>query len=488
MRILFFLLLLSSTNILSAQDYPGYQSGNYTGVNGVFFNPANIVDSRYRWDFTLFSVNVGMANEKASFNLSYIKDAFSDDKLVNQFLAKGTGTSTGIANVTILGPSLMFNTGKKSAVALTTRGRIMMNATDLDGELVNALVNQDEPGINLPYTINTGKDMRASFNAWTEFGLTYSRVLMDKGRHFLKGGLTPKYLAGAANGYMGVGRFEGTLSKDQVSEEFQLTNTSGQLQLGFSGARLSDFDVEELTAFNNTGFGGDIGFVYEYRPDHEKYQYGDNKTRRDMSKYAWRIGVAVLDIGKIKYDTDPSRSGRYGVDVSGSEVLNLDELSAIPVDELRDYFNENPQYFTQLPADGPGYKVNLPTSLRIDADYHINKGFYVNLDAKLSLVDAANKLYNSQYYSTYSLTPRYEGRAIGLYVPISYNQVSEFNAGVCLRLGPLFVGSSSVLSAAFGDSRKADAYLGLRFGGLQKNKKKAADKKAKRAEKEKSLD
>ena len=39
----------------AAQDFPGYRAGNYTGVNGVFFNPANIADSRYRFDVNLFS-------------------------------------------------------------------------------------------------------------------------------------------------------------------------------------------------------------------------------------------------------------------------------------------------------------------------------------------------------------------------------------------------------------------------------------------------
>ncbi|MEJ0102432.1 MAG: hypothetical protein WDO19_07735 [Bacteroidota bacterium] len=51
-----------------AQNYPGYRSGNYTGVNGVFFNPANIADSRYRWDVNLLGAHAGISNNNASFN------------------------------------------------------------------------------------------------------------------------------------------------------------------------------------------------------------------------------------------------------------------------------------------------------------------------------------------------------------------------------------------------------------------------------------
>jgi len=41
-----------------------------------------------------------------------------------------------------------------------------------------------------------------SVNAWTEFGASFGRVLLDKGPHYFKGGITLKYLAGMANGYI----------------------------------------------------------------------------------------------------------------------------------------------------------------------------------------------------------------------------------------------------------------------------------------------
>lgn len=45
------LLLLSAFIALTAnsQSCQGFRTGNYTSVNGVFFNPANVVDSRYSW-------------------------------------------------------------------------------------------------------------------------------------------------------------------------------------------------------------------------------------------------------------------------------------------------------------------------------------------------------------------------------------------------------------------------------------------------------
>ncbi|HRO71310.1 MAG TPA: DUF5723 family protein, partial [Chitinophagaceae bacterium] len=85
---------------------------------------------------------------------------------------------------------------------------------------------------------------------------------------------------------------------------------------GLGGVNISDFDADKLTSFQSTGFGGDIGFVYEYRPGHEKYKLDSNNYRRDLNKYKFRIGMALLDIGSVKYKRDMQRSGAYDIEVN----------------------------------------------------------------------------------------------------------------------------------------------------------------------------
>ena len=67
------------THLSIAQDFPGYRAGNYTGVNGVFFNPANLADSRYRFDFNLISVSSFVGNNQATFKLKNITQSFDAD-------------------------------------------------------------------------------------------------------------------------------------------------------------------------------------------------------------------------------------------------------------------------------------------------------------------------------------------------------------------------------------------------------------------------
>src|SRR5687768_4648715 len=188
---------------LKAQEFSGYRTGNYTGVNSVFFNPATIADSRYRFDINLLSIGTSAGNNQASFNVKNTINAFDADSLNNQLFGKDAGPSNGLVNVDIRGLSFMVSAGKMS-FALTTRGRVMSNISDIDGKLVNQVMNDFNDDSQLPYTISSNSNMRMNVNAWSEYGLSIAGVLGEEGPHFIKGGFTFKYLAGVGNGYINI--------------------------------------------------------------------------------------------------------------------------------------------------------------------------------------------------------------------------------------------------------------------------------------------
>ncbi|HEU4573602.1 MAG TPA: DUF5723 family protein [Chitinophagaceae bacterium] len=479
MRNFFFTFLFLFSFLLSfSQDFNGYRSGNYTGVNGVFFNPANIADSRYRWDFNLFNLSASFGNNKASYSLKDLGNAINADSIKNQVFSDKAGPTSGLVSFVMNGPSILFNLNKKSSIALSTRARAMVNITDIDGKLANQLINDANNGSDLPYTIASSQNTVFNINGWTEFGLSYARVLHDDGPNFFKGGITVKYLAGAANAYLNLDKLNTTIDNDAVLDETYLTNASGKIGLGFGGINTSDFSASDLFKFKSTGFGGDIGFVYEYRPDSNNTKISETgEYRRDLNKYKFRFGLAILDLGSISYKRDLTRSEAYSIHIPNGQRFYLSSLDGL--DNFKDTLDQYPQFFTpDTNAGSSSYNVSLPTTLQIDADYHLHKSFYISLAAQLALTKNSSKAYNSQYFNAVALTPRYEGRAFGLYLPLTYSSLTSFNAGLSLRFGPLFLGSGSVLSALLGNSKQADFHFGLRFGGLQKNKEKKYRKKA----------
>ena len=158
----FFLVLCAcmATAMLQAQDFSGYRTGSRTGVNGVFFNPASMAGSSYRWDANLFSISTLAGNNQAGFRLKNVGDLFNGDSLRSQLFGKNAGAASGMASVDIHGPSFGFNTGKKWAFAFTTRVRAMANVSDVDGKLVNNITNDFSNDPQLPYTISTAQNMR----------------------------------------------------------------------------------------------------------------------------------------------------------------------------------------------------------------------------------------------------------------------------------------------------------------------------------------
>src|ERR1700761_2108317 len=115
--------LMAATLFAHSQTYPGYRTGNYTGVNGVFFNPANIADNRYKWDINVFAIDGFVGTNKSGLRFSDITRSFNADSLKSKLL-RGSSNVNSLAYVDILGPSVMVSLSPKTSIALTTRTRV----------------------------------------------------------------------------------------------------------------------------------------------------------------------------------------------------------------------------------------------------------------------------------------------------------------------------------------------------------------------------
>ncbi len=460
-NLLLFLSVAFFISNLSAQNFQGFNTSRYTGIHGVYLNPSSISISKYRWDVNLFSTHVSVQNNNATLSLDDIKDGFDDDKLLEQIAGDGSKPIDALVNLEIFGPSFMFKAGKKSAFAFSSRVRALVGVNDIDGNLLNELADDES---SYPVNINVNSLQSAAVNGWAEAGLTYSRHIFSSGNLEMHGGVTLKALGGAVNGYLYSDQFNGILNEDANNGGTYFSQSSGQVGFGFSGLDLDNIEVTDLIDFNNISPGFDIGFNLMIKED----TIGVMSTNYNQV-YKWKFGVSVLDIGSVKYQLDPTRSGAYNVNIGANEKFYLDEFDDVEIDMVKEVFDANPQYFSPLASQSSNgsYKVNLPTRLLVDADYHINRNWYVNLAGQFSLVSTtADKPFNTAYYSGITLTPRYDARSFGFWLPMHYNPVTDFNAGFGFRAGPLIMGSGSVISALLGNSKQADFFIGFRFGGL----------------------
>lgn len=443
-----FALFTLGTFTMSAQSYIGFLNDNYSGVHGLISNPANIVDTRFKTDINLVGVSALVGNDYFGAKLSTIlKDDFDFDR---DAIKSPSAANNVFGNIDVLGPSFLFNINKRNSIAIFTRGRVYFNVNEINGQTFeNIVTDLDE---TTDYSINEG-DFYANANAWEEIGITYASVLMNKNEHFIKGGISLKYLQGYANGYAVGENVTVDYDADGISLPGGSTTGSiastGRISYGYSND-FQDYEFEK----GATGFGLDLGAVYEWRPQ--------NYIQSNAS-YKLKLGISITDLGGMNYKDGDETIYDITNSVSEEDFENTDGFK-----DLLD------SYYTEVQT-GNCSKAILPTAFHFNADLSLNPKFYLNLNTDFSLT-SKTKVNSSSVLNIVSLTPRFESKWFSFYSPISILQYTGFQWGAGMRLGPLYVGSGSILSVLLKDEiMGADIYAGLKIPLYRKNSKEDAN-------------
>ena len=161
-----------------------------------------------------------------------------------------------------------------------------------------------------------------------------------------------------------------------------------------------------------------------------------NLWRKDKNKYKLKIGLSITDLGSIKFKKG-ANSGDLKADVG---LWNLKPVNPQTFAEFEDTINNR---FNKVSTTGQFYKMNLPTAFSLQIDYNIWKAFYLNLTPFIAL-QFKNKETKIHDISSVTITPRWDNRWFGAFIPLQYNFMDGFRTGLALRVGPLIVGTSNL--------------------------------------------
>jgi outer membrane protein OmpA-like peptidoglycan-associated protein len=450
----FFTLALGS--LLKSQDFLGFANSNYVGVTGISLQPACIVDDRMEFDMTLFGGNVAAYNNYLGLKKSalkpfkgtnskgekeYFPTMANDTDFIHNMMEERTNNKmkSVYSSVRINMPSFMVYCNHKNSLAFTWDIRNYVNADGISPALAKLIVEQfDYPSL---WTINApslnSKNLSVQQMAWAEYGLTYGRVLKEDNEHFFKTAVRVKFLQGIMSSYMDIKDF-----KFNVPNDTTLNFLHSEASYGHS--RNFEFEgnnVKLKTLESYPGVGLDFGFVYEWRPDYKKYKYDmDGETglwRRDQNKYKLRVGFSALDLGTIKF-----KKGNLSNDfIADFNLFNLHKFDTI--NSVTGFDSLLKQNFPSQSNPPSTYKMTLPTAFSLQVDYNIWKDFYVNMTPFFAL-QFKNRVTKIHEYSAISITPRWDHKWFGVFVPVTYHQLDGFRVGTSIRLGPLIVGTSNL--------------------------------------------
>lgn len=442
LRIILTSLVLSFSFFISfSQDFLGYSNSNYAGVSGIDLNPATIADSRYKFDMTLVGFSFNIANNYLGLNQAgykYLRSGDTSEFKKELYLTERINSdrkSVFLSHQLVL-PSFMLTLSPKHAIAFNVRERTFLNIDGLEPELAHQLY------MELQDTANWTKrftNERASIQAmtWIEYGATYARVLKDDGDKFLKAGARVKFLQGMFAAYTYIENFDYAFENDSM-----MTINNTHVNFGYSETFTLDSNMAKFQFGSKPSFGFDLGAVYEWRPDHETYKYDmdgeKGLTMRNKNKYKLRAGFSVLDIGAVKFEK--STLGDFDANIKDWRIDTLQADSTMnPMDGVADILATQ---FQKSETKG-AFKMNLPTALSLQVDYNIWKDFYANFTTYYAFKFSKNtdKVHD---LTTFSLTPRWDWKWFGVFIPVSYNTYRNLNLGLSARLGPLIVGTNNL--------------------------------------------
>ncbi|WP_396636076.1 DUF5723 family protein [Maribacter sp. R77961] len=407
---------------IHGQSFPGFSGDNYNGVYGMVANPANIADSRVKMDITLLSGNFIGSTDYISLTQTNIGGFLKGFEFGNDVDRNATNENEILANEDYIGPSFIYAIDDINSIGMYTRLRKFRNYNGINGLLFETILGN---ALAQDYDFSI-KNSDTSVHMWGEVGFSYARVLINEGNHFFKAGGAVKLLLGG-----GSAQSQSNLLNGSYNATDQTLNFQG--------------DISYVTTFGNEtpnltlrglGFGGafDVGLVYEFRTDAAR-SMAAYQGERERNKYKLKIGVSLLDYGEIYYR-----------DQGQTQYTELD--GSIPI---TDFSSEslNQILIEDFESDGITREgrltVALPTSLQFNIDYKAYRDIYLNIEYNQTMVEKT-ALYNNNRINHLTITPRYERKNVGAFLPVSFSPLGGTAIGAGLRLGPLVIGSGSLLS------------------------------------------
>ena len=468
-----------------SQHLPGVAMGNYAGTNALYHNPAFVSDSRYSVHVNLVGTQFYTANNHVRYDAPYsfmglmtnsVSDKYRNEKgallFPRSYLKEKLNGNEKYLNAggdTRL-PSIMFQLFKgRAGVGISTRVRYMLNASGIT-EPMARLISKTTRLEDLQGPVFNGQSGQLHFNALGEIALTFGGTVMDNETDFLKVGVTVKRLLGLYNAHVIIDNSSYDILPDPTwANRRQFINVR-DINVKYGITRDEGFQNIRPTpqwllggAPPGSGWGFDLGAVYEYRPDVGRMTYterGVRKTDASKNKYLYRVAVSLTDIGRVHF-SNPAYILQQDVQTQNKKFL-YDTFQKMEGSE--GVFNAVNSSLGVSGSVAPNFHSVLPMAFQASVDYNVKPNVYVNTLWVQNLVPQS--AFGMKAESVIAVTPRYEHKWFEVSVPFTLmNRYRSPSFGLAGRAGPLWIGTDHITGLLnIGNPRAFNLYFGLSAG------------------------
>lgn len=455
-------LLLVYSNGYS-QNYYALQGSNYAGSLGVGNNPASIVNTPYKWDVTILGIQKKNAtNSVIIHNWSLLSNPGKSQYSIKE------GDYRRYAyddfNVNLLNTRIALT--RKQVIGFGLNLRSYSQASTGPINFIDTLTSTRD-FFDLG---NYNRKLSGDFNhsAWMEFYVTWAQTLWDNADSRLNAGITAKISRGLSSGYINIRNGSATPTVHNNISDYTLQDVFAEY--GYSGnydgwkkGRSTNQNVRDFIGHTQPGFSFDLGVEYLLR-SHQFSTVWYDDTYYD---YDWKIGLSLLDVGfnQFKYGIQSRKVSGFQPNVTDTVVdVRFDNIH-----KLEDFNNQLPGIAKNIQQPTGMFHVINPTRLVLNVDRFLGGAWYVNGNASLNLSSLTGSQLRLTELNMLTVTPRWETRRLGFFLPIQFNTKEQLWIGGAVKLGPLLLGIhnwATVLSK--NKMQNGGAYLALviRPGGM----------------------
>lgn len=416
-----------------AQQYHAIYGSNYAGSLGMHNNPASMVNTPFSWDVQLGGIqwfNSTNAIQVNGFSL-LSPSALSTYRFVaGSFPRYGDLTNS----VNLLHTRIALN--RKHVIGF---GMSLKSYTRFRSSAFNVVDTINSASDFLKVNASNGAFDAQSLGAgWAEMFLSYGLTLVDNQLYRLNAGATLKVNRALA----GV-QVETATGPVQTlpGGEYALGQTTASY--GYSSSldrwqNSASFPNNLRNIFNGS-YGGasvDGGLELLIKTQAVTTFYDDD----DYFDYTWKLGVSLLDLGMSRFYYG-AQSRTLGINQSSQVTGTQLQQTFENVGSLKE-FNDS----AQLLADSWGgmvgrFNIWHPARLVLQADRYFNGNWYLHGELSLNLSPLAGKERTMlRAPNVLTLTPRWETKRLGAYLPIQVTNEGKMMVGGAAKLGPLLIG------------------------------------------------
>ncbi len=419
-----------------AQTHHALTGSRFAGSLGMYQQPASTLSSVDTIDFALLSPQFSNYTNFIDFGYAPL---FKKNPEINLQPTPGDMERDLITNINMQLFGFKYKPTTKLAVGLGMNLRSMFNLhtshyimSDSVTDIIQ-LFQQNKK--SLPFKGN------GLASGWIEYVANTSYNLVDNRSFILNIGTNLRMNRGLVGLVGAVDSLEYENYTYYGVDIFKITNE--KFLYGYS-TTISTWDntltfkenVNRMMKKVKTGASLDIGTEILIKKDKDSDWFYEGLDYN----YSWKLGLSVTDLGFTKYEYYPESATTAGMKPNMTPEVLVDKLLGLTSDirSINDTIATIVERFQKLNGN---FKLFLPSRFNINIDHKITPQLFLNADASF----VANLHKNKSEYvfkdiSYVTLTPRYEKRRFGLYVPVSFNSKTKWNIGAALRMGPLIVG------------------------------------------------